>query len=76
MTGQSYTSTSPLGRTACTEPQCLYKGALFTVLYCPVLHCSTLPPDINPIAVNDDDYDDDYDDNGDNNNNNNNNNNV
>ena len=28
--GQSYTSTPPMGRTACTEPQCLYKGALFT----------------------------------------------
>ena len=25
----SYTSTSPIGRTACTEPQCLCKGALF-----------------------------------------------
>jgi hypothetical protein len=26
--GQSYTSTPPMGHTACTEPQCLYKGAL------------------------------------------------
>ena len=26
--GQSYTSTPSIGRTACTEPQCLYKGAL------------------------------------------------
>ena len=25
----SYTSTPPMGRTACTEPRCLYKGALF-----------------------------------------------
>ena len=24
-------STPPMGRTACTEPQCLYKGALFTL---------------------------------------------
>jgi hypothetical protein len=24
----SYTSTQPMGRTVCTEPQCLYKGAL------------------------------------------------
>jgi hypothetical protein len=24
----SYTSTPPMGRTACTEPQCLYKGDL------------------------------------------------
>ena len=23
------TSTPPMGRTACTEPQCLYKGALY-----------------------------------------------
>ena len=25
----SYTSTPPMGRTACTEPQYLYKGALY-----------------------------------------------
>jgi len=25
----SYTSTPPMGRTACTEPQCLYKDALY-----------------------------------------------
>ena len=30
--GQSYTSTPPMGRTACTEPQCLYKGALYLTL--------------------------------------------
>jgi len=24
----SYTSTPPMGRTACTEPQCLYEGDL------------------------------------------------
>ena len=29
MKEQSYTSTPPMGRTACTEPQCLYKGALY-----------------------------------------------
>ena len=29
MKGQSYTSTPPMGRTACTEPQCLYRGALY-----------------------------------------------
>jgi len=29
MKGQSYTSTPPMGRTACTEPQCLYKGDLY-----------------------------------------------
>ena len=33
MKGQSYTSTRPIGRTACTEPQCLYKGALYLYLY-------------------------------------------
>jgi hypothetical protein len=26
---QSYTSTPSMGRTTCTEPQCLYKGALY-----------------------------------------------
>ena len=26
---QSYTSAPSMGRTACIEPQCLYKGALF-----------------------------------------------
>jgi len=30
---QSYTSTPPMGRTACTEPQCLYTGALYLYLY-------------------------------------------
>ena len=28
----SYTSTLPMGHTACTEPQCLYKGALYLYL--------------------------------------------
>jgi len=28
LTNTSYTSTPPVARTACTEPQCLYKGAL------------------------------------------------
>jgi len=30
---QSYTSTPPMGCTACTEPQCLYKGALHLTLF-------------------------------------------
>jgi len=30
---KSYTSTPLMGRTACTEPQCLYKGALYLYLY-------------------------------------------
>ena len=29
MKGYSYTSTPPMGRTTCTEPQCLNKGALY-----------------------------------------------
>ena len=29
----SYTSTPPMGLTACTEPQCLYKGALYFLPY-------------------------------------------
>ena len=29
----SYTSTPPMGCAACTEPQCLYKGALYLYLY-------------------------------------------
>jgi hypothetical protein len=29
----SYTSTPPIGRTACTEPQCLYMGALCLYLF-------------------------------------------
>jgi hypothetical protein len=32
MKGYSYTSTPPMGRTACTEPQCLHKGALYLFL--------------------------------------------
>ena len=31
MKGQSYTSTPPIGCTACTEPQCLYKGAIYLI---------------------------------------------
>ena len=29
----TYTSTSPIDRTACTDPQCLYNGALYLYLY-------------------------------------------
>ena len=29
----TYTSTPPMDRTACTEPQCLYNGALYLYLY-------------------------------------------
>jgi hypothetical protein len=37
MKESSYTSTPPMGHTVCTEPQCLYKGALyltFTLVNC------------------------------------------
>ena len=33
MKGYSYTSTPPMDRTACTEPQCLYKGDLYLFFY-------------------------------------------
>jgi len=33
MKGYSYTSTPPMGHTACTEPQCLYKGDLYHFIY-------------------------------------------
>ena len=29
----TYTSITPMGRTACTEPHCLYNGALYLYLY-------------------------------------------
>ena len=32
MKGYSYTSIPPMGRTACTDPQCLYKGALIIII--------------------------------------------
>ena len=38
---QSYTSTPPMGRKACTEPQCLYKGALYLYLFTLSLHYTT-----------------------------------
>ena len=37
MKEQSYTSTPPMGRTACTEPQRLYKGANYRLFYFPLL---------------------------------------
>jgi len=36
----SYISTPPMGCTACTEPQCLYKGALYLYLFMYVTPCS------------------------------------
>jgi len=34
----SYTSTRPVGRTACTEPQCLYMGALYLTFTLPYVY--------------------------------------
>jgi len=39
MKGYSYTSTPPVGRTACTEPQCLYTGALYLPFLLPYSVC-------------------------------------
>jgi len=47
----SYTSIPPMGRTACTEPQCLYKGAIFLLYFSftpvniitPTFHTCTIP---------------------------------
>jgi len=36
----SYNSTPPMGRTACTEPQCLYRGDLYLYLYLINFHLS------------------------------------
>ena len=59
-----------LGIESCLECCVLFCAVVIVlyciVLYCPVLHCCTLPPGINPFAVN----------NNNNNNNNNNSNNV
>ena len=35
--GWIYTSIPRMGRTACTEPQCLYKGALYLPFYARVV---------------------------------------
>jgi hypothetical protein len=47
-----------MGRTACTDPQCLYKGSLYFSYY-----------NVNDDDDNDDDDDDDVDNNNNNNNN-------
>ena len=45
----SYTSTPTMGRTACTEPQCLYKGALFFYIILQV--CYTLCLVISQLLI-------------------------
>ena len=43
MKEQSYTCTPLMGRTVCTEPQCLYKGVIyFTLLYFTLLYFTLL----------------------------------
>jgi hypothetical protein len=44
--GYSYTFTTPMGHTTCTEPQCLYKGALYFFLpsHHPYFHPLELSP--------------------------------
>jgi len=37
MKEESYTSTPPVGHTACTEPQCLHKGALYHLYLLPAV---------------------------------------
>jgi hypothetical protein len=49
MKGWSYTSTPPMGRTSCTEPQCLYKGALYLFFY-------TLRLELQPSSDRNDRY--------------------
>ena len=52
MKEQSYTSTPPMGRTACTEPQCLYKGALKKITLQKHLQPSgTVPASLNVTHV-------------------------
>ena len=43
---QSQTSTPPMGRTACTEPQCLYKGDLYVYLIHFVITVTLAPPHV------------------------------
>ena len=50
MKEQSYTSTLSVGRTACTEPQCLYKGALLHYLTHTEDQCSTNQRKLAPIS--------------------------
>ena len=39
---QSYTSTPPMGRAACTEHQCLYRGALYLSPFRPTTFCERI----------------------------------
>ena len=50
---QRYISTPPMGRTACTEPQCLYKGALYINSKCHPLElfCNCRLPQSIPYTI-------------------------
>ena len=47
----SYTSTPPMGRTPCTEPQCLYKGAHFYSFVIALTHFFGHPPSSGSIHI-------------------------
>jgi len=49
----SYTSTPPMSRTACTEPQCLHNGVLYFFVYCTSwrMYCTFACPSIRPNTV-------------------------
>jgi hypothetical protein len=49
MIEQSYTSTPPMSCMACTEPQCLYKGALYILPYS-VTHVWDLHPPLSHLV--------------------------
>jgi hypothetical protein len=59
MKEKSYASTPSMGRTACTEPQCLYKGALYLTvelclysLYVPYgLYSASVPVQGRPLHL-------------------------
>jgi len=54
MKEQNYISTPSMGRTACTEPQCLYKGALYLLLSVEVFlfgNACTYPGGHAPVLV-------------------------
>jgi len=40
-----------MGRKACTEPQCLYKGALYLLLYCTVSITDTTVQDTSHYVL-------------------------
>jgi hypothetical protein len=51
MKEKNYSSTPPVGLTACIQPQCLYKGALwFTVVHV-ILDCTDTTASISRISV-------------------------